>query len=90
VFIGRNPGDAINELYVSDLKAIIGGHWRIFDGLFDANQGRFEMNMDTLNIARRVDAHTKPVTRQESLDFNNSYAWMLSRLELIKVPGQAT
>lgn len=83
LFVGRNPRDAANELYATDLKAIVVGHWRLFEGLFDSNRGRFEMNIDTLNIARRADAHTKPVTRQEALDFNNSYAWLLSRLEAL-------
>jgi hypothetical protein len=89
LMVGRNPRDALDELYTTDLKSIIVGHWRVFEGLFDSNRGRFEMNMDTLNIARRADAHTKHVTRQEALDFNNSYAWLLSRLEPLPQQGSA-
>jgi len=83
LFVGRRPQDAMNELYVPDLKAIVLEHWDVFSTLFDGNRGRFEMNIDTLNIARRVDAHTKPVSRQEALDFTNSYGWLLARLERV-------
>jgi hypothetical protein len=82
IFVGRKLPDALNELYTADLKAIITSHWPVFEGLF-GGRARFEMNMDTINIARRADAHSKPVTRQEAIEFNNSYAWMLSRLEPI-------
>lgn len=83
LFVGRSPADAMNELYCTDLKALLLGRWELFSPLFDGNRARFEMNIDTLNIARRVDAHTKPVTRQEAADFANSYAWLLLRLERI-------
>lgn len=88
LFVGREPADAVNELYMDDLKAIITGHWETFSGLFEGNRGRLEMNMSTVNIARRADAHTKPITRQEALDFNNSYAWLLARLEPVQVGGR--
>ena len=84
LFVGRTPGDAIVELYTSDLKAIVLGHWDLFDALFDGNRARFEMNIDTLNTARRVDAHTKPISRQELIDFTNSYGWLLSRLRRVE------
>ena len=41
------------------------------------------MNMDTLNKARRVDAHAKPVPHAEVEEISNSYAWLRGRLEAI-------
>jgi len=87
LFLGRSPQDVINDLYTLDLKAIVTTNWDTFAPLFDSNKGRFEMNMDTINKARRVDAHTKPVPPQEIDEFRNSYEWMLSRLR--KVPNLA-
>lgn len=85
LFVGRTPADVMKELYTLDLKSIVLAHWDVFGPLFDNQKARFEMNMDTLNIARRVDAHTKPVTPEEKLEFENSYAWLLTRLA--KIPG---
>jgi hypothetical protein len=48
--------------------------------LFDNKKQRFEMNMDTLNVGRRKDGHTKPVSPEELEDFTNSYTWLLQRL----------
>lgn len=42
------------------------------------------MNMDTLNIARRIDAHAKPITDGEASEYENCYSWLLGRIE--KVP----
>ncbi|MDO7849687.1 hypothetical protein Q5H92_25210 [Hymenobacter sp. M29] len=85
LFIGRRPQDVINELFTVDLKSIIIHNWSTFAPLFESNKSRFEMNMDTINRARRVDAHTKPVSKKEAEEFNNSYQWMLNRLS--KVPS---
>ncbi|MEK6977147.1 MAG: ATP-binding protein [Candidatus Hydrothermarchaeota archaeon] len=84
LFVGRRPQDVINELYTLDLKNIILANWSVFQSLFDNQEIRFKMNMDTINRARRVEGHTKPITETEVLDFKNSYAWLLSRLA--KVP----
>ena len=83
LFVGRSPQDTINQLYTLDLKGVIIKNWDVFNPLFDNKQQRFEMNMDTLNIARRVEAHTKPVTQEEIIDFENSYSWLLSKLAKI-------
>jgi hypothetical protein len=83
LFVGRTPQVAINDLYLLDLKEIIVAQWVVFNPLFSNQKSRFEMNMDTVNIARRVDSHTKPVSRQELIDFENSYGWLLSRLEVL-------
>jgi len=52
--------------------------------LFDNKKTRFEMNMDTLNVARRKDSHTKPVTSLELEEFQNSYTWLLQRLNKVE------
>lgn len=83
LFIGRSPQDVINELYTSDLRSIIVANWDIFSPLFDGKKTWFEMNMETMNKARRVDAHAKPIDASEALDFNNSYSWLLNRLAKI-------
>jgi len=84
LFIGRAPQEVVNQLFCPDLKAIITNNWEIFGSLFD-NKPRFEMNMDTLNIARRVDAHTKPLSTTEATEFNNSYSWLLGRLAKVTI-----
>ena len=88
LFVGRATQDAVNELFAVELKSVIAHNWEIFGGLFDGKKDRFEMNMDTLNVARRVDSHTKPVTAQEAEEFENSYVWLLNRLS--KLPDSAS
>lgn len=85
LFVGRSPQVAIEELFTTDLKDVVIGVWNVFSPLFDGNKSRFEMNMDAVNRARRVDSHTKSVTQQEAEDFENSYVWLIQRLR--KVPG---
>lgn len=86
LFVGRLPQDVVNQLFCPDLKMLISNNWDMFNMLFDNNKVRFEMNMDTLNIARRIDAHTKPITQSEVSEFTNSYNWLLTRLS--KIPNQ--
>ena len=87
VLTGRRPKDVMNELFTQDLKDIVLGNWDTFGPLFDRKKQRFEMNMDTLNRARRVDGHSKPVSKAEAEDIQNSYAWLLARLENVSLPG---
>jgi hypothetical protein len=84
LFVGRTPQQVSQELYTLDLKTIAMENWEVFGALFEGNKSRFEMNMDTLNRARRVEAHTRPITPDESLEFENSYTWLKNRLA--KVP----
>jgi hypothetical protein len=81
LFVGRSPQDVINDLYTVDLKMIIKTNWEQFAPLFGSDLARFEMNMDTINVARRADSHTKPVTPTEAENFMNSYHWLIVRLE---------
>lgn len=83
LFVGRQPQEVVNTLYTLDLKEIILNNWDIFGVLFDKNKARFAMNMDTLNKARRVDSHTKPISSDEMVEFDNSYSWLLARLAKI-------
>jgi hypothetical protein len=85
LFVGRRPQEAINELFLSDLKSIFRKHWDDFSPTFDKNQSRFEMNLDTINIARRYEAHTKPVQPLDKENFINSYSWFKAYLG--KVPN---
>jgi len=85
LFIGRLPKDAISELYLSDLKPVFVKNWDNFSAYFGVKPDRFEMNLETINIARRYEAHTKPVSAKDLEDFQNSYSWLKSRL--LKVPG---
>lgn len=87
LFVGRKPQEVANQLYIPDLKSIISSHWEIFKNIFDINKNRFEMNMDILNIARRNDAHTKPLTKEEFEDFDNSYSWILNKISKINFNG---
>ena len=85
LFVGRSPQKVVNELYTLDLKTIVTTNWDVFGPLFDSNRSRFEMNMDTMNRARRVDGHSKPVSEDERLEFENSYAWLQARLSKMPV-----
>ena len=87
IFTGRRPKDVMNELFTLDLKDILSENWEIFGPLFDRRKSRFEMNMDTLNRARRVDAHSKPVSKSDIDDIQNSYAWLQARLANVKLPA---
>jgi hypothetical protein len=80
LFVGRTPQDVVNELFTEDLKHIILLNWDVFAGMFKGDKRRFEMNMDTLNSARRYDAHTKPIEAEEAENIRNSYSWLLSHL----------
>lgn len=83
LFIGRRPQEAINELYLSDLKSIFRHYWDDFSPTFDKNINRFEMNLDTINIARRYEAHTKPVEPLDKDNFLNSYSWFKAYLSRV-------
>jgi hypothetical protein len=85
LFIGRRPQEAVQELFTLDLKAVISGNWALFSPLFEGNKSRFEMNMDTVNRARRFDAHTKSISSRDVEEFDNSYGWLLARLR--RLPG---
>ena len=60
-FTGRRPKEVMNELFTIELKEIMLDNWDVFRPLFDNKKKRFEMNMETLNKARRIDGHSKPV-----------------------------
>ena len=85
LFVGRLPKDAVSELYLSDMKPVFVKNWDNFSAYFGLKPDRFEMNLDTINIARRYEAHTKPVSAKDFEDFQNSYSWMKTQLR--KVPG---
>lgn len=85
LFIGRKPQEVVHDLYTLDLKGAVLSNWEVFSALFDRQKSRFEMNMDTVNRARRVDSHAKPVPPSEIEEFTNSYTWLISRLR--KVPN---
>jgi len=85
LFVGRRPQDAINELFLSDLKPLYKANWDDLGPVFEKKIDRFEMNMDTINIARRYEAHAKPVPKIDKDDFVNSYSWFRTRLS--KVPN---
>lgn len=85
LFVGRSPQEAISELFLSDLKPIFRANWDDFGATFDKKQDRFEMNLDTINIARRFEAHAKPIKESDRDEFLNSYLWFYNRLK--KVPG---
>lgn len=87
VFAGRQPKDVMNELFTTDLKDIMLGNWDLFGALFNKKKTRFDMNMETLNKARRVDGHSKPVSKSDIEDIENSYAWLQARLTEVNLPA---
>lgn len=87
LFVGRSPQEVANELYTLDLRSIVLENWNVFAPLFDDQKTRFEMNMDTVNKARRVEGHTKPLTTEDAIEFDNSYTWLLNRLAKLPTSG---
>ncbi len=85
LFVGRRPQVAINELFLSDLKPLYKANWEDLGPVFENKGDRFDMNMDTINIARRYEAHAKPVPKIDKDEFVNSYSWFRTRLS--KVPN---
>jgi len=85
LFVGRTPKEVIEDLYLLDLGTIITTHWETFKNLFDNDRGRFQMNLDAINVARRIEAHTKNFKDTEIDAFTNSYEWVRQRLA--KVPS---
>lgn len=83
LFVGKHAKDVIQDLYTIDLKNVVLGNWRVMSPLFGGHRQRFEMNMDTINVARRHDGHTKSVTPGEMEDFMNSYGWLTRHLERV-------
>ena len=84
LFVGRTPQQVMEELYLFDLKTIMLESWDVFGSLFDNHKTRFDMNMDTVNKARRVEAHTRAISPNEIVEFENSYTWIENRIA--KVP----
>ena len=78
----------MNELFTNDLKKIVLDNWGVFRPLFDNKKSRFDMNMDTLNKARRIDGHSKPVAKSDIEDIQNSYAWLSAKLANVNLPTE--
>lgn len=85
LFVGRRPQEAINELYLTDLKDIFQLNWGSFSQILGNDFKRFAMNLDAINLGRRYEAHAKPMQDEDRDNFLNSYGWLRGRL--IKVPG---
>jgi len=83
LFIGQTPQEAMNQLYLLDLKSIVLAHWKEFAPLFDGNKAQFELIMDTINLGRKADAHLHTVSDDEVEHFNASYGWMLHKLKQV-------
>jgi hypothetical protein len=80
IFVGRKPQDAIQQLFLSDLGLIIIANWGDFDSLFDSQRDKFTRALEQVNVARRHDSHTKPVTETDFRAFEASYRWLLDHL----------
>lgn len=86
-FVGLTPRHAVDKLLTEELCAVIVQKWELFQPFFgkgDESRMRFKMNMDTINISRRIPAHTHAVDSDFAADFRSSYDWLFSRVK--KVP----
>jgi hypothetical protein len=81
LFMGRLIKDVLYDLYTLDLAAILIGNWDLFSSLFDGNRARTEMNIETVNKARRYDSHILPISTDEIEEFDNSFHWLQTRIE---------
>lgn len=83
LFFGREAKQVMNEIYFKDLHAIINKNWSIFSELFENQKQRFDMNMETISNVRNLDAHVKPISDSEKVNFDNSYAWVLHYIKKV-------
>lgn len=81
LFVGRVLKDVLYDLYTLDLGAILIGNWDIFSSLFDNNKVRTQMNIETVNRARRYDSHILIISRLEIEEFENSFHWLQGRID---------
>lgn len=81
IFIGQRPRDAVQQLFLSDMKRIVVGAWELFGPLFGGDRRAVESNLDEVNVARRHDSHSKPVSDKEYRAFMRAYDWVLDCLK---------
>ncbi len=84
LFFGRDARSVMHELYFTDLHSIIGKHWAIFVELFENQKTRFDMNMETIAKYRNDEAHVKPISDTELLNFKNSISWIQHYVQKFK------
>ena len=80
-FSGRQPKDVVNDLYMSDLAAIVLENWPDFSGLFGSDKQKFEQMAKLANVARRVPSHVKVVGPDEAESFRAACSWLKGHLK---------
>ena len=78
LFVGRTIREVMSDLYLLDCKRIVEVNWDVFAGDFE-NKDRFSSHMEEANLARRIPAHVKTVSADESDAFKASMAWLIRR-----------
>jgi hypothetical protein len=84
LFVGRSVGQALDELYLQDLGLIVRKHWKLFGWVFDENQQRFMMNLESANFARNLEAHSKAIPGHVYEDGMNSLSWLEARVRRVE------
>jgi hypothetical protein len=83
LFIGRSPQAVIDELYINELTTIMLRNWGVFGPLFSDRRVEFMQFAKLVNVARRIDGHTKPITQKQADDAHAAYAWFMNALEQV-------
>jgi len=83
LFTGRKPQDVIQELLLTELTTVMLRNWETFGPLFSNRHVEFVQFSKLVNVARRIDAHSKPVTGKQAADAAAAYAWFNQVLDKI-------
>ena len=73
---------AIEELYLSQIKDIMGKDWKKYEALFP-DKSKYEAYMDILNRSRSVGAHAKPVSDEDEVLYGIAFDYFEKALEEI-------
>ena len=74
--------EAIEELYLSQIKEIMGKDWKRYEALFP-DKSKYEAYMDILNRSRSVGAHAKPVSDEDEVLYGLAFDYFEKALEEI-------
>lgn len=72
--------DAIDELYLSQIKDIMNKEWKSFTAFFP-DKSKYEAYMDILNRSRHVGAHTRPVSSEDEILYGIAFDYFEKALE---------
>lgn len=73
-------GEAISELYLSQIGDIMEREWKSFSNMFP-DKSKYQVYMDILKRSRVVGAHTKPVSDEDEALYSIAFDYFENALE---------